>query len=178
MGISADRFTGYFFTSPSNRAASCGEKIDIVSLSGLMHHLPRPRFSRHIHLFFRVPRVPGVGNWDRLSIPKPEFATSKSPRLRQLQLTAAPILTSPANVRTLSIQFQPRIPVPHHDPFFSQLDRGLPVSVQPVRRGVTPQQRSQRNPQFNVELLVIRMPQVRRILIAPALGFATQTALE
>ena len=58
MGISADRLTGYFFTSASKRAASCGEKIDIVSISSLMHQLPRPRLCYHIHFFLgRVCRI-------------------------------------------------------------------------------------------------------------------------
>src|SRR5271165_392471 len=44
MGTSADRFTGYFFISASNRAESCGEKMLMVSIEsfGLMPSTPAP----------------------------------------------------------------------------------------------------------------------------------------
>src|ERR1035438_426323 len=49
MGTSADRFTGYFFTSASKRAESCGEKTDMVSAPdslGLIASTPAPRLQR------------------------------------------------------------------------------------------------------------------------------------
>src|SRR3954447_15165453 len=114
MGISADRLAGYFVTSASKRAASCGEKIEILSVpvpalplpalpfraSLLMHHPPRPRFSRHIHLFL-------------------DFARSQPSRLSQLQHPASSILALPRDRRPHAIQFEPRVPVPHRDSFFT-----------------------------------------------------------
>src|SRR5579863_8540267 len=110
MGISAERLAGYFFTSASKRAASCGEKIDIVSLSGLMHQLPRPRLRRHIHLFLDLTGTQPAG-------------------LRHFDHTLAPILAAPMDDCAITIQFHPAIALTHGDSFLSQLDRRLAIAV-------------------------------------------------
>src|SRR5215469_7937518 len=134
MGISAERLTGYFFASASKRAASCGEKMLIVSESFPMHQPPRPRLRRHIHLFL-------------VSV----FA--EPPGFRQFQHAALSILAAPVDLCALPIQLKPRIAMPYRDPLLAKFHGGLSVSVQSVRRGVASQQRSQRDPEFDVELL-------------------------
>jgi len=42
-----------------------------------------------------------------------------------------------------AVQVQPIVAVPHQDPFLAQLNRRLPLAVQPVRRGVAAEQGSE-----------------------------------
>jgi hypothetical protein len=70
---------------------------------------------------------------------------------RQLQYAAASILALPGYFGAVSVQVKPVIAVPYQDPFFAQLDRRLPASVQSVRRGVAAQQGSERNPKLYIQ---------------------------
>src|SRR4051812_37531309 len=101
MGISAERLAGYFCTSASKRAASCGEKIDIFSESLAMHQLPGPCLCFHIHLFLVL-------------------GCSQPSGFSEFQLAAASVLAAPADYRTVALQSEPCIAVPHRDPFFAQ----------------------------------------------------------
>src|SRR5690242_12262631 len=101
MGIRAERLTGYFCTSASKRAASCGEKIDMVSDSLLMHQLPRPRLCSHIHFFLSV-------------------IAEEAPALGQLEHAVLSIFAAPGNLSTPPVQLQPCVSMAHLDPFFPQ----------------------------------------------------------
>src|SRR6266702_8247099 len=79
MGTSAERRTGYFSTSASKRAASFGEKMDIVSgfiSLGLIASTPAPK-----------PR-PSYPSLPRLS-PRATFLLQSTPVLRFAHLRSA-----------------------------------------------------------------------------------------
>src|SRR5579863_8826673 len=124
MGIRAERLAGYFFTSSSKRAASWGEKIDIVSLPAaaallLMHQLPRPCLCCHIHLFL-------------------VFAGSQPAGFGEFQHATAVVVAPPCDRCALPFQLKPRITMPDGDPFFAEFHRGLMVTVQAVGGSVAP----------------------------------------
>src|SRR5579862_4003064 len=105
MVIRAERLAGYFFTSSSKRAASWGEKIDIVSLPAaaallLMHQLPRPCLCCHIHLFL-------------------VFAGSQPAGFGQLQDAVSSIFPAPVYGGSLAVKFEPCIAVADGDTFFA-----------------------------------------------------------
>ena len=138
MGTSAERRIGYFSTNASKRAASCGEKMVMVSDSlRLIASTPvptlRPPYPSlpRAHLNCPIATVPASVN-------------SSSPLLpsSRCQVTIAPS-------RRKSSQFSA---VPDRNPFLAQLDCCLPIPVQPVRRGVAAEQGSQRNPKLSVNV--------------------------
>ena len=79
------------------------------------------------------------------SIFRPPYSSSSPFRA----ILAAAIALS----RTLAAPTRATLSMPHRNSFLAQLHRRLVIPVQPMRRGITPQQRSQRNPQLDIELL-------------------------
>src|SRR5512141_1095685 len=103
MGIRAERLAGYFSTNASKRAASCGEKIDIDSLTFLVsravHQLPRPGFCLEIHLFLM-------------------FAGPNASGFCQFHASGLSIVALPLNPSAIPHQLKPAITVAHHNAFF------------------------------------------------------------
>jgi hypothetical protein len=62
--------------------------------------------------------------------------------LSQLHRSSSSVLALPENLSAIASQIKPMIAVAHCNPIFPQLNRGLPVAIQPVRRGVTAEQGS------------------------------------
>src|SRR5229473_842978 len=85
MGISAERFTGYFSTSTSKRAASAGEKIDMVSVPdslGLMPSTPVPTpLQPYPSLPLGAPDLDSE-TWDPAILAAPLRSTPASPPCR------------------------------------------------------------------------------------------------
>ena len=104
--------------------------MDIVSRAHCID-LPRPGFSGHIHLFLAG-----------FSCATGHFC--------QLQHSAPSVFARPDDLRAVAVQVEPSFAVAHRDLFFAQLDRGLAVAIQPVRRGVAAEQGSKRNPKLQL----------------------------
>ena len=93
------------------------------------------------------------------------ISISSSPRARARRNRPASVNSSiplrpssrcPHHLRAVAFQIEPRIPMTHRNLFFAQLDRRLPIPIQPMRRGVAAEQGSKRNPKFHVQLCRFR----------------------
>ncbi len=87
-----------------------------------------------------------------ISISSSPVELRNRPASRQFQHSAPSVVALPHHLRAVPFQIEPRFRVTHRDLFFPQLDRRLPIPVQPVRRGVTAEQGSKRYPKFHVQL--------------------------
>ncbi len=122
------RALGISATSASKRAASRGEKMDIVSV--LIASSPAPMLRGHIHLFLAC------------------FAAQPA-SFCQLQHSVPSVFAPPDDLRSAALKSSQASAVADRNLFFAQLYRCLPVSIQPVRRGVAAKQGSQRNPKLD-----------------------------